>query len=297
METLVIKRILVPVDFSKPSLVAINQAISLAKKTNAEIILVHVIDALKTTAPAFYYAVPGSPEFEHDLIDYSNKELNKIADRIKKKGVAKVKYMSVRGQIYKEVVKLSKKAKVDIIVMGTHGISGFKEFFMGSNAFRVVSHAECPVLSIQKHTLSDEFKNIIVPFNDQPHSREKINYAIDMAILYGAVLHVLAVDTESDNEHFNKLMLQGEQIKDIVTEYGVKCELTVLQGAFVGDTVLDYAKKRKGDLIVVTSDMDRVSISEYIMGPFAQQIVNHSPIPVLSIRPTFNTDTVDLRFY
>lgn len=62
-------------------------------------------------------------------------------------------------------------------------------------------------------------------------------------------------------------------------------------------TVFKNNQKNKCRAHSVTSDMDKVSISEYFIGPFTQQIVNHSYIPILSIRPTFNTDTVDLRFY
>ncbi len=297
MKPFEIRKILIPVDFSAPSLKAIKPGIQLAKLCKAEVTLIHVVDILPSTADSLRYIVPGSPAYENDLTDMSNDKLSKLAESMKKKGVEKVNVLSVKGQTYKEIVRFSKKVKADMIVMGTHGISGFSEFFMGSNAFRVVSHAECPVLTVQKHISSQDFKNIIVPFRDKTHSREKINYAITMAKIYGATIHVLGVDTEGTKSHLKKMTLEGEQIKKIVEKFGVKCKLNVVAGSFLADTILKYAKKINADLIVVTSDMDKVSISEFFMGPFAQQIVNHSHFPVLSIRPTFNTDTINLRFY
>ena len=297
MKAFEINKILIPIDFSKSSLNAINPAVELAKSTNAEITLVHVLEVLQPTAPPFHYIFPISPAYENDITDISNKHLNKLGEAIKKKGVRKVNIVSIPGRTHKEIVRLSKEIKADIIIMGTHGISGFSEFFIGSNAFRVVSSAECPVLSVQQQSKVKAFKNILIPFRDKPRSREKINYAIKMAEIYGATLHVLGVDTDGGKTHFKKMTLEGQQIKGIVESFGVKCNLKLITEPFLGDTVLKYAKEIKADLIIITSDLDKVSISEYFMGPFAQQIVNHSHVPVLSIRPVFNTDTIDLRFY
>ncbi len=86
----------------------------------------------------------------------------------------------VTGRTHKLIIKTAKKLKVDIIVMGTHGASGIREFIGGSNTYRVTSDSECPVLSIQKHIKKPEFKNILVPFTDRAHSREKVDYAIKM---------------------------------------------------------------------------------------------------------------------
>ncbi|MBK5284840.1 MAG: universal stress protein [Bacteroidia bacterium] len=297
MKQFAIKKILVPVDFSYSSLKAINPAVLLAKLTKAEITLVHVIDVLPSTAPAFYFSTAGSPAYENDLTDASNRQLNKLALTMKKKGVEKVNLLSVRGRTHKEIIRSGKKIKADLIVMGTHGASGFSDFFMGSNTYRVVSHAECPVLSVQKHIRIYDFKNILVPFRDKAHSREKVMYAIEMARIYGAALQVLGLDTLGGKAHVKKMTREAEQIKKIVEGFGVKCKIKVVTASYMGDTVLKYAKQINADLIMAGADMDKVSISEYVIGPFIQQIVNHSPIPVLSIRTLFNTDTIDLRFY
>jgi len=60
---------------------------------------------------------------------------------------------------------------------------------------------------------------------------------------------------------------------------------------------LEYAKEINADLIIEMTGMERLSIAEYFMESFEKRMINHSPIPVLSVRSTFNTDTVDMRFY
>jgi nucleotide-binding universal stress UspA family protein len=181
--------------------------------------------------------------------------------------------------------------------MGTHGVKGFREFITGSNTFRIVNEAECPVLSFRKDVTQLGFKNILIPFRDHPHSREKVDYAIRMAEIYGAKITVLGVDTDDDSAQFKKIVLEAEQIKSIVEKHGLECSVKVKSSPYLIDKVLKYAQKKNADLIVIMADIDRMRISELFMGPFGQQMVNHSPIPILSIRPTFNPDTVDLHGY
>jgi len=175
--------------------------------------------------------------------------------------------------------------------MGTHGVTGVSEFVMGSNTFRVVSKAKCPVISIQKFTKKTGFKNILLPFRDKPHSRESVEYAIRIAEIYGASIHVLGISFDTSDEGIKKIKLEGEQIKQILEKRGVKNTLDIVKGNYLARLIFDYSKKKKADMLVIMSDLDEMSISEYVIGPVVQQLINHSPIPVLSIHPVFNPGT------
>jgi len=300
MSTFKVKNILIPVDFSPTSMKAVDHAVVMAKMNKAAITLIHVSEITSAYAGANEYistSVVSLVNFEKEFLAKIKKQLQELAGKIIIEGVEKVETISATGRVHKEIVEASKKMKADVIVMGTHGVSGFREFVMGSNAFRVVSDAECPVLSIQHHTKSAGFKNILVPFRNKPHSREKVDYAIALAKMYGAEINVLGIATEDDKAELKKLSLEAEQIKRIAEKQKVQCTVKVISGVYIADSVLKYAKKVKADLFIAMADMDKVSISEIFMGPFAQQIVNHSSIPVFSIRPTFNADVVDMRFY
>ncbi|MGZ4157789.1 MAG: universal stress protein, partial [Bacteroidia bacterium] len=295
-----IKRILVPVDFSETSMEALNHAIYLAKITKASITMINVTETVQPVVVPVDYPIAYSyniETFEKAAITHSKQHLKKLTDKIKKKDNISISFVATIGWVKDEIIETAKRIKADIIIMGTHGVKGFREFIMGSNTFRVVNESQCPVLSIQKHTSEIGFTNILVPFRDKPHSREKVDYAIRMAEIYGASIIVLGIDTDGDKGQFNKIVKEAEQIKKIVEKHNVPCKIKVRSSGYLADEVLKYAGKKNVDLIVAMADLDRMRVSEYFMGPFSQQIVNHSSIPILSIRPSFNPETIDLHGY
>lgn len=300
METFNIKRILVPVDFSETSLKALAQAAYVAKLNKADITLINIVESTYSYTPAVDYAAmvyANFANYEKSIVKHAKEQLLKIAQKIKKKDGLNINTIVTTGWVKEEIISTAKSIRADIIIMGTHGVKGFREFITGSNTFRVVNEAHCPVLSFRKNVDKLGFKNILIPFRDHPHSREKVDYAIRMAEIYGAKITVLGVDTDDDSAQFKKLVLEAEQIKNIVEKHGLQCSIKVKSSPYLVEKVLKYAKKKDVDLIVIMADIDRMRISELFMGPFAQQMVNHSTIPVLSIRPTFNPNTVDLGGY
>ncbi|MCW3072870.1 MAG: universal stress protein UspE [Bacteroidetes bacterium] len=300
METFNIKKILVPIDFSETSLTALDHAVYIAKLNTADITLINVMESTYSYAPSTDYTAltfTNLESYEKSVLKQSKEHLLKLAQQIKKKEGVNIIGIVTTGWVKEEILDAAESTKADIIIMGTHGVKGFREFITGSNTFRVVNEAKCPVLSVRKQTTTAGFKNILLPFRDRPHSREKVDYAIKMAELYGAKIHVLGIDTDEDKNHFKKIELEAAQIKRIIEKHGLTCNVKVKSSPYLADKVLKYAKKKNADLVVIMADLDKMQISEFFMGPFAQQMVNHSPIPVLSIRPAYNPDMIDLHGY
>ncbi len=296
MKEFKIKKILVPVDFSETSLKAADYAVELSVLSSAKIVLLHVVENIVATSDPSYFTM-SNVNVEKELRELSSKNLEQLAEKLRKKIKTDIETITGWGRTHVEITDLAKKINVDMIVMGMHGVSGPMEFMSGSNTYRVVHDAQCPVLSIPQYLNDGKFKNILVPFRDKSHSREKVDYAIALAKLYQATLHILGVDTAFDKEHLQRIQREADQIKEIASHAGVKSQATVIQERYLADFVLHYATKINADLIVAMADMDRVSVREIFMGPYVHQIINQSKIPVFTIRPTFNTDTVDLRFY
>ena len=187
-----IKKILIPVDFSKTSLTALDHAITLAKMYKAGIHLLHAADPLLVNTEPGYFVPPSfQEEYERSVQEQSDKHLSDIAGRVRQRGVVSITYQTVFGRTAHVILEAAKKVKADIIVMGTHGVSGAREFFLGSNTFRVIREAKCPVLSVQRASRRTNFKNILMPLRDRPHSREKVDYALDLALKYGSTVHLL----------------------------------------------------------------------------------------------------------
>jgi nucleotide-binding universal stress UspA family protein len=294
MKPFFIKRILIPVDFSFTALKAVDHAVNIAKLAQAEIYLLHVIENIHSTTDPLYFSIPKERTLDADLTRISNESLNRISNKIQSKGFSNIKTMTVFGRTHTEILKTAKKIKADLIVMGTHGVTGFQEFIMGSNTYRVVSDAECPVLSVQRKNKPLGYKNILVPFTDSVHSREKVSFAIKVAELFGAKISVLGFDNGDSKAHSKKIALQAEQIKKVVEKHQLNSTIKITDQPYTAKTVLDYSKKINADLITVTGNVDKRDITEYFKGSLSQQLINHSELPVLSIHKNVNPKTIAL---
>lgn len=145
-----IKKILVPVDFSKHSLKALDYAVEFAKAFKAELHVLFVIEPVSYATPADFYA--GMATQLSSLITEqrrtASRELSQLQARLAKKG-ATVKTALRSGIAYQEIVDAAKKLKADMIVHATHGRTGLSHLVMGSVAERVVRTATCPVLTVR----------------------------------------------------------------------------------------------------------------------------------------------------
>jgi nucleotide-binding universal stress UspA family protein len=149
-----IRKILVAVDGSKPSLDASEQAISLAAKYEADLIAVHVV------SPGVRYdyledvITPGLPASLKEVIVLAMENGQKYLDEVKQKtseSKAEVQTEVLIGatSVVKEIVEYAAEHKIDLIVIGTRGISGIKRMLLGSTASGVLSYAHCPVLIVK----------------------------------------------------------------------------------------------------------------------------------------------------
>jgi nucleotide-binding universal stress UspA family protein len=139
------KRILCPTDFSEAAVQAFSNAVEIALHNEAEIYLVHVLPALLTDGGASTVMV-SLPEYERLL--QPKQRMEEMARPLLAKGL-KVETLITRGDPASEIVKIAKRKAVDIIVIATHGKTGWRHLAFGSVAEKVVRTASCPVLSIR----------------------------------------------------------------------------------------------------------------------------------------------------
>jgi nucleotide-binding universal stress UspA family protein len=145
-----IRRIVCPVDFSACAQHALEYAQELAKQFDAELSLVHAYEdpaAYATPVPMSGYVGPGA-ELLHELRKQFELRLEACMAEVAKTGV-RVRSELLEGTPYRVVLDWAKEYKADLIVIGTHGHTGFTHALLGSVTERVVRMAECPVLTIR----------------------------------------------------------------------------------------------------------------------------------------------------
>ncbi|MBI4964596.1 MAG: universal stress protein [Desulfomonile tiedjei] len=143
------KKILVCTDFSENSRPALQHAIEYAKAFGASLSILHVLNSSRLGYPAFEIGVPFDLQSVLKAIEESvGKAFEDLVDECKKE-IADVKTFSRMGVPAGEIVRLAEEESIDLIVMGTHGWTGFKHLVLGSTAENVVRSADCPVLTVK----------------------------------------------------------------------------------------------------------------------------------------------------
>lgn len=149
-----IKKILVAVDGSKPSLDASEEAISLAAKYEAELIVVHVVSPDVRYGYLEDVITPGLPASLKEVVVLAMEKGQKYLDEVKQnasenKVEVQTEVLIGAMSVVKEIVEYAEEHKIDLIVIGTRGISGIKKMLLGSTASGVLSYAHCPVLIVK----------------------------------------------------------------------------------------------------------------------------------------------------
>jgi nucleotide-binding universal stress UspA family protein len=193
------------------------------------------------------------------------------------------------GKIYEEIVDAARETNAALIIMGTMGPVGLKKRILGSNASRVVREAECPVITIKGKHHRSGCRHILLPLDLTKETKEKVDQAIELSKLFGSVIHIVTIVESKDEFIMNRLTRQMNQVRDIIEESGVSCTTEFVKGGDVAEEVVATAKKVDADLIMIMTQQE-VGFTDLFISSAAQEIINLSDIPVLSIRPVFKKD-------
>jgi nucleotide-binding universal stress UspA family protein len=135
-----INSILIPTDFSVLSESALKVGIAIAKRQNAEVTLLHVVDLLPNLLPTQVLLTDPL-----EVLSRMEEKLKELSEKIQKDTGVKAIVKALKGTPSDSICKFAYEENMSLIVMGTHGVSGLREFFIGSEAYRVVKNATCPV--------------------------------------------------------------------------------------------------------------------------------------------------------
>ncbi len=276
-----ISKILIPYDFSETAALSLEHAVHMAKLHKAEIVLMHVVESASFTSAIAHAFSKG---YEKDVEGESTEKLKELARKIHSETSVTVSVKTYIGRIYKKIVNAATDIGADIIVMGTHGTSGYERFSVGTNTAKVVSEANCPVLSVQTHAKKVGFKKIVLPVDESPSSRQKVNYALEMARHYGSHVYILGLINFNNEENKRKFKIKVEQVEEWLQKHDVSCEIGYVTGDNLAKMTMEYSEKVDADLVVIMTEQEFL-ITGFFLGTWATQVVNHSKIPVMTVHP------------
>jgi nucleotide-binding universal stress UspA family protein len=276
------KKILVPVDFSKTSTIALDTAYDIAKKAGSQLILLHVVEE------------PGNDSFNAEgqinvedwedklytfkLIEKSKKQLEKL--------VLDPKYQEVKiegslrvGNAFHGITTIITEQKVDLVIMGTKGTNSISEFVLGTHTERVVRHAKVPVLTLQKKPSKNDFKNIVYA-TSMAGDEEVFSRIVKRAQqIYGATVHLVRVNTPSDFE-------KDQVVREYLEKFAKKLQLknftiNIYNDFSTEEGINRFADYVNADLIAMATH-GRTGFAHMLAGSVVEEVVAHSKKPVLT---------------
>ncbi|UCE93872.1 MAG: universal stress protein [Flavobacteriaceae bacterium] len=274
------KRILVPVDFSKEAESAAKIAASIARKTNSEIFLVHMLELPVTTIdPAEMNTISSEPQ-----IIYFMKLAREKFEKFKKlsffEGLHVVE--SVQFQhAFSGIINESEKNKIDLIVMGSQGASGLQEMFIGSNTEKVVRRSKVPVLVIKEGVEKFEVNDMIFASDFDKESKSTFHRVVEFANLFGAKIHLLYINTI---HNFNTTKNIESKIAHFMDDFDFNNYSTkIYNDISIEKGILSYARDVDADLIALNTH-GRSGLSRLFNGSIGQELANHALRPVITFK-------------
>lgn len=279
-----LKKILVPTDFSELSLTALRYAASMAKHSDAEIILLHVMqpyehEAILNKIIDFKGTLQKAIEEKLNDVKASNSDLLGVPVRVK----------ITEGKIYESIEKIVSEEELDLIVMGTHGAGGLgnlEKYVLGTNAYRTVHISGCPVITLREIKEKVAYENILLPLDMTKETKQKVDTAIKIAKVLGSAIHVISITSFMDEFRYNvtEIKNQLDEVAEKVSAAGVKVFTNMLRNDDVADTVIEYSQEINADLVIIMT-REESKLNDMVVGSSARKIITESKVPVLSLRP------------
>jgi nucleotide-binding universal stress UspA family protein len=269
------KRIVTGIDFSNTSVLAFRYAAQLAEKTDSGLLLVNVQKHLDYEVPQ-KAEVPKGPEpvmeqFE-DLVARHRGDFR-----------GPVEFTVKQGKVHEEIANLARYADAWLVVVGAHGLSGFEEFWMGSRGYRVVSTCLTPVITVrQGFPVERPVKTVVIPIDNTLETGQKVPFTLDLARHFDAGVHVLSLFSDDIHAVKEKVKNSAREAHRLVREAGLRLVTHEEVCENITTATIEYARRVDADLISIMTEQEYAARNVYL-GPYAQQMVNHAPIPVLSM--------------
>jgi nucleotide-binding universal stress UspA family protein len=266
------QKILVPCDFSNTAVNAFRMSLDFAQQAKGTVHLLHVIELPVLKDAVIMPVLDFEQKLFKDLRENANAEIEKITTKYRIDGVKVISTVEF-GSVAQRILNYISEQSVDLVLMGSHGASGFKEFFIGSNAEKIVRSSAVPVL-VAKNYYKGPIKSIVFP--NRVDIENEANLMIKVKALqnfFKAHLHIVWINTPLN---FTSDTVTAERLESFVKWYKLTdCSTHVFNHQDEEVGILEFTNLVKGDLIALGTH-GRKGIAHIINGSIAENLVNHA---------------------
>jgi len=274
------KRILIPVDFSKEAENAARVAAGIAKRTGSDIYLLHMLELpTNTIDPTGYTQIIAEPQAIY-FMKLAHERFDKFKSLPFFKGIKLIESVQFH-YAFAGIISESKKNDIDLIVMGSQGASGLQEMFIGSNTEKVVRKSEIPVLVIKEGSGDGMIKNMVFASDFADESKKTFQKIIDFANLFDSKIHLLYVNTI---HNFNTTKAVEERIENFLLDFELKnYTQNIYNDISIESGILNFSREMDADLIALNTH-GRSGLSQLFNGSIGQELTNHALRPVITFK-------------
>ncbi len=270
------ERIIVPIDFSEESMKGLELAVIYANKFFCDIQMVHV-QSKKHGRLQIHFA-----NQYNSIVENFEEIINEYKPKLN--AVSRMTYIIKNGSVHEEVVNQANAFDDSMIICSTNGTSGLSDYILGSNAHRIIQSTNKPVISVYSDKYIGEVKRIVMPIDITKETREKVPLVATIAKTFGAEVHIVKVSSSDSEGIKNKLDIYATTVQKFFDQENINYVTSYIVGDNITDITIEYAKTIDANLIAIMTEQT-TAFSNLILGSYAYQMLNSSPIPVLSVTP------------
>jgi len=257
-----LERLLVPTDFSDVAECAFMDAIEFAKHSDVEVCHLHVVES-------------------RDEVEYARRRLKEISHKIYKDFGVKVCDIIRIGQFKKAIGDVALEMDVQLIIMGTDGMQGM-QVITGSHAMKILTKAPRPILIVQQCRLKPGFQNIVVPLDLKDETKQKLDIAVLVAMVFKARIHLLAL-RESDEFLKTKMDQTVHHVSKYLKEHKIDFTLNYEEESHFSDRLIKFAELVSADLITIMNYKEFIVTEIFGVSREQNLITNNANIPILCV--------------
>ena len=273
------KYILVPVDFMEPSKRAAAYAVSLARRLNSEVCLLHIIETSGLISKYFesgnllVKVTDNAKEQLHELV----KELEPLDKSVKM--TSRVE----RGKRYERILHVANELDARMIILGENHQGDEAQKDLGSTVFHVTLKSPVPVLTLKGHA-AEPIESIVVPLDLTQENKKQLYSALVYGLNYNAKIYLVSSLISGVQVKQSLIYKKMRKAKDALEQNGVETEIVILEKDKRPSyqRVLDYSEEINAGMILLMTHKEGYNYDNYI-GAFAHHLINRSEIPVLSL--------------
>jgi nucleotide-binding universal stress UspA family protein len=273
--------ILVAFDFEPESEAALDYALGVGKRIGASLHVLYILE-------------DESPFLKMVITNEQRKLMNRGADDKLKKIIAEktqgqypeIKTIIKQGKVYKMIIKTAKEIQANLIIMGRTNSMDMVKNFLGTNTMHLVRESSIPVITLKKQACETSSRHILLPLDLTKQTIKQVSRAINEAKKLKANVTLVSVLNENLVSLKLRFSTRLREIADIINSFNIKCDYKILvRNNPVWSKLLNQLSKETGADLVMIMTQQELNFTEYFIGSTAQEIIDNSDLPVLSLIP------------